>query len=121
MLDWDLTAGRSWRIGTRSAVLHRKESDQRRVFPRRSAIVGMSDRRFVVVIETFPETNITRTRSVLLLPNQFTGFICDSVRVVDSIAPRAFLANVEFHFCRKNYGRRRKQIRRKRRGGILRR
>jgi hypothetical protein len=44
------------------------------------------------------------------------GFVCDSVRVVDTI-----LANVEFHFYRKNYGRRRKQIRRKRSGGILRR
>src|SRR5215831_15865758 len=53
--------------------------------------------------------------------DQFAGFVCDSVRVVDSIAPRAFLANVEFHFCRKNYGRHRKQIPRKRSGKILRR
>src|SRR6478672_4359940 len=71
-------------------------------------------------ISTLNTSNITRT-AAFLLPNKFAGFVCDYVRVVDSIAPRAFLANIEFHFCRKKYGRRRKQILRKRSGKILRR
>lgn len=46
-------------------MLHRKESDQRGVFPRRSAIVGMSDRRFFVVIENLSRNEHNQNRSVL--------------------------------------------------------